>query len=84
MENHSKVAIYKGIIQYILDSTCYTLKNIAELSNTPISSIRAIYLQDLLPAPFKSELELLKLYQIILEFHTSRDNYFVERAVIHQ
>jgi hypothetical protein len=79
-----KLQIYQGIIEYLLESTNYNLKNIAELSNSSIEQIRSIYTKNIVPAPFKSELGLLKLYQIILEFHTSRDNYFVERAVIHQ
>ncbi len=73
MENHSKLTVFRGIIEYILDSTCYTLKNIAEFSNAPISSIRSIYIQSRLPDNFKSEVELLQLYQIILEIHLNRE-----------
>ena len=72
MERHLKHGIYKGMIQYILKSTNFTLKDIADLSNTPMSSIRDIYCLDLYPAGFKSEISLLKLYQTILEINKSR------------
>lgn len=72
MYHQSKLNIYKGIIQFILDSTHYTLKNIAELSNTSISSLRSIYCNDTYPANFKSEIQLLKLYQIILEINIKK------------
>lgn len=85
MEHHSKPIIYKEMIQYILDSTTYTLKNIAELLNSPISNIRSIYCQNLFPSEFKSEIQLIKLYQIILEVNMGQDNHcFAESAVIHK
>lgn len=67
MEHCTKLIIYRGMIQYILDSTNYTLKNISELSNSSLRNIRSIYCENLLPSCFKSEIQLLKLYQIILE-----------------
>lgn len=72
MDHHSRLSIYKGMIQYILDSTNYTLKNIAELSNSPLNNIRSIYCHDLLPNSFQSEFQLLKLYQIVLEINTGK------------
>jgi len=74
MEHHSKLIIYKGMIQYILDSTNYTLKHIAQLSNASLDTIRAIYCHDLLPISFKSEVQLLKLYQIVLEINMNQKN----------
>ena len=65
----SKLQIYKGIIQYILDSTHYTMKNIADISGTPLDNIRAIYCHDSAPCSLKSEVQLIKLYQIILEIN---------------
>ena len=43
MTKHAKLQIYQGIIQYLLDSTDYDLKNIAVLSNASIKMIRTIY-----------------------------------------
>ncbi|KTD20142.1 hypothetical protein [Legionella londiniensis] len=74
MDHHSKLDIYKGMIQYILDSTHYTLKNIADLSGASIENIRAIYCHNAIPSSFKSEMQLMKLYQIILEISTNPKN----------
>lgn len=60
------------MIQYILDSTHYNLKHIAQLSNSSLDNIRAIYCHDFLPISFKSEVELLKLYQIVFELDERR------------
>lgn len=62
-----KLQIYKGMIQYILESTDYNLSNIAELSDISFSCISEIYLQDSIPKNFKSEVRLIQLYQIIIE-----------------
>ncbi|PJE14247.1 hypothetical protein [Legionella sp.] len=67
MENKSKLKIYYGIIEYLLKSTNYSLKNIADLCDTPISNIQSIYCDQILPASFTSELRLVKLYQAILQ-----------------
>ncbi|HAT8958786.1 TPA: hypothetical protein JBA90_14095 [Legionella pneumophila subsp. pneumophila] len=74
MEHHSKLNIYKGMIQYILDSTHYTLKNIAQLSHSSLDAIRMIYCHNALPGSFNSEIELMKLYQIILEINEKRQH----------
>ena len=71
MENSSKLKIYKGIIQYLLESTNYSLKNIADLSHTSIKNISSIYCDEILPKDFSSELDLVKLYQIILGLNTN-------------
>lgn len=69
MDHHLKLNIYKGMIQYILDSTHYTLKNIAELSGSSIDMIRAIYCHNSIPNNFKLEVNLIKLYQLVLEIN---------------
>ena len=73
MEHHSKLSIYKGMIQYILDSTHYTLKHIAQLSHSSLDNIQMIYCHDSVPKRFQSEIELMKLYQIILEIKTNQE-----------
>lgn len=75
MTIHPKVRIYQGMIQYILDTTHYTLKHIAQLSHSSLDNIRMIYRYDSVPNNFKSELELMKLYQIILEINRHKESY---------
>lgn len=70
----TKLQIYKGIIQYILDSTHYTLKNIADLSGTSLDAIKSIYCHGVAPCSLKSEMALIKLYRIILELHMNPNN----------
>lgn len=74
MNGNVKIQIYKGMIQYVLDSTHYNLKNIAQLSHTSLNNIRMIYCHESVPSNFKSEVELMKLYQIILEINMSKEN----------
>ena len=69
MKANPKVQIYKGMIQYLLESTHYNLKSIADLSNSSIKNIRTIYCDERIPANFSSELQLVKLYHAILEFN---------------
>jgi hypothetical protein len=78
---NTKLQIYKGIIQYLLESTNYNLKNIAELSNSSLEHIRSIHFQNMVPDDFFSESQLVKLYQIILDIHPKknrRSKYIVE------
>jgi hypothetical protein len=42
MEKTTKTQIYKGMIQYLLESTNYTLKNIADLTDSSLKNIRLI------------------------------------------
>ncbi|AUH72856.1 MULTISPECIES: hypothetical protein [Legionella] len=73
MDNNVKVSIYKGIIQYLLDSTNYTLKSIALMSNASIKQIKLIYSHGQIPANLEEfELHLVKLYQIILELNLDK------------
>lgn len=71
MQHYSKLQIYKGMIQYLLESTPYTLKTIADLSHASIKSIRTIYCYDQIPRNFSAELDLVKLYHMVreLELH---------------
>ncbi|KTD21508.1 hypothetical protein [Legionella londiniensis] len=73
MEKCSKLQIYQGIIQYLLDSTGYDLTNIATLSNSTIKNIRTIYQGNEIPPNFSSsEKHLVQLYQMILELNTKK------------
>ncbi|GAN30834.1 hypothetical protein [Legionella pneumophila] len=75
MTNHPKLQIYQGIIQYLLDSTGYDIKNIAALSNASIKSIRTIYEGIGMPANFAaSEKQLVQLYQMILDLNQRTGN----------
>lgn len=76
MKNNPKLQIYKGMIQYLLDSTHYTLKNIADLSHTSIKNILSIYSDEIIPLNFSTKLQLVELYHIILELHVNKNNYF--------
>jgi hypothetical protein len=76
-----KLQIYQGIIEYLLESTNYNLKNIAELSHSSIEHLRSIHCQNIVPVDFFSESQLVKLYQIILDIHPKknrRSKYIVE------
>lgn len=71
MITNPKLQIYQGIIQYLLDSTNYDLKNIAALSNMTIKGIRSIYDGKEIPPNFSSsEKHLVQLFQMILELNT--------------
>lgn len=72
MESNAKLQIYKGMIQYILESTHYNLKNIADLINSPIRHICSIHCATMMPEDFQSELQLIRLFQIILESNSNR------------
>lgn len=73
MECKFKINIYKGIIDYLLASTHFTLKDIANHTGSSISNIRSIYLDKTLPPHFSSEKSLIRLYQIILEIQTNKN-----------
>ncbi|HAT8648909.1 TPA: hypothetical protein JA989_12265 [Legionella pneumophila] len=75
MEMNYKLQIYKGIIQYILESTNYSLENIADLSNSSIKNIRTIYCDNYMPSNFSSEMQLVRLYQMIMEIHIQENQF---------
>jgi len=62
-----KICIYKGIIQYLLDSTNYSLHRIANLSNSPVAHLQLIYHHNKLPQMKDVELNLLKILFIDME-----------------
>lgn len=62
-----KVAIYKGMIQYLLDSTNYPLHRLANLSNSPIAHLQLIYHHNRLPQDNNIELNLLKLFMLFID-----------------
>ena len=87
MTNHPKLQIYQGIIQYLLDSTGYDLKNIAALSNATIKGIRSIYDGREIPPNFSSsEKHLVQLYQMILELKVKQGNNqkFLLKGITHE
>ncbi len=73
MNTNSKLQIYKGMIQYLLDSTDYTLKRIASLSNSSIKHIQSIHRYDQIPTDFAAEHHLVRLYLIILELEKKQN-----------
>ncbi|WP_019215178.1 hypothetical protein [Legionella tunisiensis] len=62
-----KITIYKGIIQYLLDSTSYSLQRIANLSSSPLAHLQLIYQHNRLPKESKVELNLLKLFTTVID-----------------
>lgn len=76
MEMNSKLQIYKGIIQYLKDTSNFDLKIIASLSNSTLKNIQSIHSDNLLPPKFSSERDLVKLYQIILEYQASKEKKY--------
>ncbi len=67
MLHEQKICIYKGIIQYLLDSTKYSLHRIANLSNSPIAHLQMIYHHNKLPQTGCVELNLLKLFILFID-----------------
>lgn len=67
MFHDQKIVIYKGIIQYLLDSTSYSLQRIANLSNSSVAHLQLIHHYNRLPRESKIELNLLKLFITIID-----------------
>ncbi|MCE3044172.1 hypothetical protein [Legionella sp. 16cNR16C] len=67
MFHDQKITIYKGIIQYLLDTTNYSLQRIANLSNSSVAHLQSIYEHERLPKERKVELDLLKLFIIVID-----------------
>jgi len=82
MEKNYRLQIYKAIIQYLLESTPYTLNSIADLAGTSLEIICSIYCNDLIPPNFLTESKLVNLYQTILELNKYKnhipDKYIIE------
>lgn len=67
MFHDQKIIIYKGIIQYLLDTTNYSLQRIANLSNSQLAHLQLIYNHDRLLKESKVELNLLKLFITVID-----------------
>lgn len=75
MEKKLKIQIYQGMIQYLLESTHYTLEDIADLSNSSIKNIRSIHHDGLIPLAFISEIQLIKLFQMVIEVKINQNSW---------
>jgi hypothetical protein len=75
MDKNTKLNIYKSMIQYFMDSTDYSLKRIAFLANSSIANIQSIYRYGEMPSNFKEELDLVRLYMMILDSERRRHEY---------
>lgn len=73
MEQNFRLQISKSIIHYLLESTNYTIKNIADLCNASITHIRSIYSEGHFVLSAASELKLINLYHIILELNLKKN-----------
>ncbi|RYW88291.1 hypothetical protein D7219_12715 [Legionella pneumophila] len=67
MFHDQKITIYKGIIQYLLDSTNYSLQRIANLSNSSVAHLQLIHQYGRLPNESKVEINLLKLFTTVID-----------------
>lgn len=72
MKKDAKVNIYRHMIEYFLEETDYNLKRIAHLSNTSIKNIQSIYRYNEMPENFEQELDLVRLYMMILDLERRR------------
>lgn len=69
MTMYCKMKIYQGIVQYLLESTNYNLKDIADLTGSSLKTMQFVYHGEQLPNHFSSESQLVKLYQTIIGLH---------------
>ncbi|HAT3868990.1 hypothetical protein SC371_03460 [Legionella pneumophila serogroup 2] len=67
MFHDQKLTIYKEIIQYLLDSTNFSLQRIANLANLSVAHLQLIHHFDRLPKESKVELNLLKLFTMVID-----------------
>ncbi|HAT9314950.1 TPA: hypothetical protein JBB95_03470 [Legionella pneumophila subsp. pneumophila] len=67
MFHEQKIIIYKGIIQYLLDTTNYSLQRIANLSNSSLVHLQLIYQHNRMPKESKVEMNLLKLFITVID-----------------
>lgn len=75
MKEKTKINIYKSMIQYFMDSTDYSLKRIAFLANSSIANIQSIYRYGEMPSSFNEELDLVRLYMMILDSERRRQEF---------
>lgn len=62
-----KLKVYQGIIQYLLSNTGYSLRRIAAFSGCSLKTIRSIHSYGELSSDCSTEINLVRLFQIILE-----------------
>ncbi|HBD7396269.1 hypothetical protein [Legionella longbeachae] len=67
MFHDQKLTIYKEIVQYLLDSTNFSLQRIANLANLSVAHLQLIHHFDRLPKESKVELNLLKLFIMVVD-----------------
>ena len=79
MENNFRLQICKSIINYLLEATNYTLKDIAALLNCSIKQLHSIYFDELMPTNLYCERDLVRLYHLILELNTNKQ--YVHRSL---
>lgn len=75
MEQNVKVNIYKSMIEYVLETTDYNLKRIAHLANSSIGNIQMIYRYGEMPEDFKEEMDLVRLYMMILDMQRRQNEF---------
>jgi hypothetical protein len=81
MDTNIKLIIYKDMIQYLLDSTDYSLKNIAELTGFTLENIHSIYVDQHLPINSSpSEIQFIKFFNIILEMQANKYSNLSHRS----
>jgi hypothetical protein len=67
MFQDQKVMIYKGMIQYLLNTTNYSLQRIANLSSSQLAHLQLIHHHNRIPKETNVELNLLKLFTIVID-----------------
>ncbi|MBA2648049.1 MAG: hypothetical protein H0U75_00360 [Legionella sp.] len=67
MYNDHKIGIYKDIIQYLLNTTSYTLQQIANLSNSSLKHLHSLYFNERIPSDSNVDLNILKLFCILVD-----------------
>ncbi|MDI1351763.1 MAG: hypothetical protein PSV35_03190 [bacterium] len=67
MFHDQKINLYKGIIQYFLTYTNYSLQRITNLSNSSVAHPQLIHQYNQLPKVSKVELNLFKLFSIVID-----------------
>ena len=75
MDKTTKINIYKSMIQYFMDSTDYSLKRIAFLANSSVGNIQSLYRYGEMPSNFNEELDLVRLYMMILDSERRRHEF---------
>ena len=72
MKNSCTVRVYQALIQYILETTDYSLNDIADHLECSPKSLKKIYLYEEMPSDIFPELKLVDLYRFIFEINNSK------------